>query len=152
MNLGLDSVIFGQQREQLRRVFVDVWRKQRQSAVLEPMEQTIASVIGAHPQYHGVLADPASPHRDFSLEGSETNPFLHMAMHIAIMEQLQTNRPVGIRAAYDALRSGFQGTHELEHAMMECLSESLREAHEHNRAPDEQAYLACIRRLQRRVL
>ena len=116
------------------------------------MEQVIASVITAHPRYHGMLAEPASVFRDFPLEGEETNPFLHMAMHIAVIEQISSDRPVGIRACYDALRGGYHDTHELEHAMMACLSVSLREAQEANREPDEQAYLARIQQLQRRVL
>jgi len=116
------------------------------------MEQIIASVIAAHPQYHGILAEPASVYRDFPLQGEETNPFLHMAMHITIIEQITSDRPFGIRARYDALRGGYNDSHELEHAMMACLSESLREAQEGNHEPDEQAYLARVQKLQRRVL
>ena len=145
-------MIFGQQREQFRRVFVDVWRRHRQGAPLDPMEQIIASVISAHPQYHGILAEPASLFRDYPMEGEESNPFLHMAMHITVIEQITSDRPFGIRASYDALRGRYDDTHELEHAMMACLSESLREAQAGNREPDEQAYLARIQQLQRRVL
>lgn len=151
MNFGSGAVIFGQQRDQLRRVFIDVWHKHRAGAQLEPMERTIASVIAAHPQYHGILAEPTSVFRDFPFEGQETNPFLHMAMHIAIVEQITSDRPTGIRASYDALRAGIHHTHELEHAMMECLAGCLRDAQELNQSPDEQSYLACIRRLERRV-
>lgn len=119
---------------------------------MEPLEQAITEVIGAHPEYHGILAEPESLARDFPADGNEANPFLHMAMHISIIEQISTDRPVGIRALYDALRRRFQDTHELEHAMMQCLSESLWEARERGQEPDEKRYLACVRRLQRRVL
>ena len=142
-------MIFGQQRDQFRQVFVDVWRKHCEGAPLEPLEQSIAAVIGVHPEYHGMLAEPDSLLRDFPVEGEGSNPFLHMGMHITIIEQITSDRPAGIRAAYDGLRGRFADTHALEHAMMQCLAESLLEARERNRPPDEQRYLACVGLLKR---
>ncbi len=146
-------MIFGRQRHQFRQVFVDVWCKHRQGAPLEPLEQAIAAVIGAHPEYHGMLAEPDALSRNFPVDGEGvagqgSNPFLHMGMHITIIEQITSDRPAGIRAAYDDLRGRFADTHGLEHAMMQCLAESLLEARERNRLPDEQRYLACVRLLK----
>jgi len=145
-------MIFGQQRDQFRQVFVDVWRKHCEGAPLEPLEQSIAAVIGAHPEYHGMLVEPDSLLRDFPAEGEGSNPFLHMGMHITIVEQITSDRPTGIQALYDALRDRFHDTHALEHAMMQCLAESLLEARGRNQPPDEQRYLSCVRLLQRPVL
>jgi hypothetical protein len=145
-------VIFGQQRDQFRRMFVEVWHKHGQGAHLEPLEQAIADVIAVHAEYHEILAEPDALLRDFPDGDKDTNPFLHMAMHIAIFEQITSDRPAGIRALYDKLRGRFHDTHALEHAMMNCLAESLWEARERNQAPDEQRYFACVRRLDRRVL
>ena len=36
--------------------------------------------------------------------------------------------------------------------MMQCLADNLRDAQARNQAPDKQDYLACVRRLQNRVL
>ncbi len=142
-------MIFGQQRDQFRQVFVDVWCKHRQGTPLEPLEQAIAGVIGAHPEYQGMLTESASLLRDYSVDEEESNPFLHMGMHITIIEQITSDRPAGIRAVYDGLRGRFADTHVLEHAMMQCLAESLLEARERNRPPDEQRYLACVGLLKR---
>jgi hypothetical protein len=142
-------MIFGQQRDQFRQVFVDVWRKHRQGTPLEPLEKAIAGVIGAHPEYQGMLTESASLLRDYSVDEEESNPFLHMGMHITIIEQITSDRPAGIRAVYDGLRGRFADTHALEHAMMQCLAESLLEARERNRPPDEQRYLACVGLLKR---
>ena len=142
-------MIFGQQRDRFRRVFVDVWRKHRQGTPLEPLEQAIAGVIGAHPEYQGMLTQSASLLRDYPVDEEESNPFLHMGMHITIIEQITSDRPAGIRAVYDGLRGRFADTHALEHAMMQCLAESLLEARERNRPPDEQRYLACVGLLKR---
>ena len=140
-------MLFGQQRDQFRQVFVDVWCKHRQGAALEPLEQAIAAVIGAHPQFHGMLAEPDSLLRDYPIEGEGSNPFLHMGMHITIVEQITSDRPAGIRALYDALRGRFHDSHALEHAMMQCLADSLLEARARNQPPDERRYLSCVRLL-----
>ena len=145
-------MIFGQQRDQIRKVFVDAWHKHCEGASLEPLEQSIASVIEAHPEYHAELMDPEAVARDYSLEDGEVNPFLHMGMHITIIEQIASDRPVGIRALYDRLRARYPETHELEHAMMQCLAESLLESRERAVPPDEKRYLACVRRLEGRML
>ena len=41
-------MIFGQQRNQFRRVFVVVWRKHSQGVPLDSLEQSIAAVVDAH--------------------------------------------------------------------------------------------------------
>jgi hypothetical protein len=145
-------MMFGAQRDQIRRVFVDVWRKHREGAALEPMERSIASVIEAHPEYQPVMSDPGALARDYALEAGEENPFLHMGMHITIIEQVTTDRPPGIRALYDRLRASYPDAHALEHAMMQCLAESLWGGRERGELPDERRYLACVRRLEGRVL
>ena len=142
----------GHQRDQIRRVFVDVWRKHGAGVSLEPLEQSIAAVIEAHPEYQTELVKPDAVSRDYPIEGEEANPFLHMGMHITIIEQITSDRPPGIRALYDRLRPRFPDTHELEHAMMKCLAESLWQSRERSQPPDEQGYLACVRRLEGRML
>jgi hypothetical protein len=145
-------MIFGEERDQYRRVFTDAWRKYSEGAPLEPLERAIATVIDAHPEYQDILTDPESLVRDFPAEGGETNPFLHMGMHITIIEQITSDRPAGVRALYDMLRRAFNDNHALEHAMMDCLAVSLREARKRGRMPDEQRYLSCLRQLKSRVL
>jgi hypothetical protein len=146
------GVIFGQQRDQIRHVFVDVWRRRCEGTPLEPLERSIAAVIEAHPEYQPVMTDPEAIVRDYSVQSGETNPFLHMGMHITIIEQITCDRPSGIRALYDRLRASYHDTHELEHAMMQCLADCLWESRERSEPPDEQRYIACVRRLERRVL
>ena len=145
-------MIYGQQRDQYRRVFVDAWRKHGQGAPLEPLERTIVDVVAAHPEYHALLAEPDVLERDFEAADGDANPFLHMGLHITIIEQVTGDRPAGIRALYAGLRGRFDDAHALEHAMMGCLAQSLQDAGMRGGAPDEAAYLACIRRLQAPML
>lgn len=138
-----------QERERLRDFYGQVWRKQRAGLALEPLERLIAGVILQHPEYHPLLDAPDAVHQEFTPEFGETNPFLHMGLHIAIREQLGADRPAGIRKLLQALRAAFTDEHQLEHQVMECLGETLWKAQREGRTPDEEAYLECVRRLAR---
>ncbi len=77
----------------------------------------------------------------------ETNPFLHMAMHIAIEEQLALDQPRGVRDRYRQLLARFPNEHAVQHPMMECLGEWLWRASRDGAPPPESAYLDCLGRL-----
>ncbi len=139
--------MYGQNREQLRRFYQDAWRKHLDGQPLEPLERLVTQVIAQHPEYHASILDPSACERDFPVHDGQTNPFLHMGMHITLAEQLGSDRPAGIRELYQRLVSRDGDTHRAEHRMMECLGQALWEAQRTNRPPDEQAYLACLRRL-----
>jgi hypothetical protein len=140
--------MFGQDREQMRRFFVTAWRKRQAGEPLQPLEQLVAEVVAAHPEYHDHLVDGERLHSDFPPAEGNTNPWLHMGMHITLGEQLGADRPPGIRDLYRAIASRVGDAHAAEHAMMECLGLVLWEAQRDGRQPDEAAYLACLRRLQ----
>ena len=141
-------MLFSSDREQLRRFFMESWRKHLANEAMEPLEKVIASVVEQHPEYHAFLGQGESVlGRDFHPQTGETNPFMHMGMHIAIHEQLSTQRPAGIIDAYQHLLAKLKDPHQVEHQMMECLNEALYLAQQENRLPDEQAYLDCVRRL-----
>ena len=140
-------MMFGASRERTRRVFVETWRKSGRGEKLEPLEQAVAAVIAAHPQYHEILAADDAIERDFPAWGRDANPFLHMGMHLAIMEQVSTDRPAGIRALVASLRHRYPDPHALEHALMDCLAQALGEARASGAMPDEGRYLDCLHRL-----
>lgn len=136
-----------QSRDEIRQIYLKVWQKMQNQSVLEPMEAIIADVIKLHPEYHTVLENAElAIGKDFSPEGGQTNPFLHMGMHITLREQAGGDRPVGIHDIYQKLVQQ-KGIHETEHAMMECLGQTLWNAQRQNQMPDENAYLACLRQL-----
>jgi len=143
--------MYGNDRTSMRRVFIDAWRKQRQGMPLQPLEVLIAEVIALHPEYHGLLRDPDRVlDKDYTPEAGETNPFLHLGMHVSLREQLGTDRPRGIAALYQQLSRRAADPHQAEHWLMECLGQILWEAQRANQMPDEQAYLECARRLLRK--
>lgn len=116
---------------------------------LEPLEAVVANVIAQHPEYHGVLSEPERALvRDFGTDTGGVNPFLHMGLHIALLEQLQTERPSGIHHIHTRLaREHPHDPHAVEHQMMACLAAALQQAERTNTLPDEAAYLADLKRL-----
>lgn len=143
-------MLFSQNRDQLRQFYCEVWRKHRAGEALEPLETQIRDVILLHPQYQALLERPdAALARDYPPELGETNPFLHMGLHLALHEQLATDRPAGIRALARRLRLAHPDGHALEHRMMDCLAETVWRSQRDAAAPDEGAYLQCLERLLR---
>lgn len=137
----------GQNRDQLRQMYLAAWRKYRAQEPLTPLEGQLAAVIAEHPEYVSWLETGEALKADFTPEGGRENPFLHLGLHLAIREQVSTNRPAGIAAAHTRLSQRLGSAHDAEHAMLEPLAETLWEAQRFGRMPDEQVYLDKILRL-----
>jgi Domain of unknown function (DUF1841) len=135
------------ERDTLRRQYITAWQRHRSGAVLEPLEAQIAAVIAIHPEYHLMLESAEALLQPFNVEQGQTNPFLHMGLHLAIREQLSTQRPAGITSVHQRLTRTSGDAHAAEHKMIEVLAETLWEAQRAGRAPDEQLYLERLRRL-----
>lgn len=139
-------MIYGQDRQELRQMYADAWRKAVAGQVLSALESQIAKVIEEHPEYvPAVRGEPLEA--EFSPEDGRTNPFLHMGLHLALRDQLAVDRPPGIRTAFQAVARRADDRHMAEHRVIECLAETLWEAQRENRQPDEAAYLERVRRL-----
>ena len=138
-------MIFGGDRDELRRMYADAWHKHTAGEALTPLQGQIATVIAEHPEYQDAVTGDLS--REFTVEGGQANPFLHMSLHLSVREQVATDRPAGIAAVFAALASGLGDPHDAEHRMIDCLAETLWDAQRQNRAPDEAAYLERLRRL-----
>jgi hypothetical protein len=139
-------MIFGQDRGELRQMYADAWQKRCNRLPLSPLETQIADVIEMHPEYHAEITS-GELDRDYTPDGGRTNPFLHMGLHLGIREQVSTDRPAGIAAVYQAVTAKHGDAHAAEHAMIECLAETLWEAQSNNQPPDEAKYLERLRRL-----
>ncbi len=141
-------MLFGQNREELRRFYLEAWRKYRNKLPLQPMEAMIAEVISQHPEYHALLEDEEKAvSEDFSADNGQGNPFMHMGMHLGLREQLATGRPAGIEMVYDKLVKRLGDVHEAEHRMIECLGQAMWEAQRTGQAPSEEKYIECLQRL-----
>jgi hypothetical protein len=138
--------MFNPTRDQSRIFLFDLWEKHRAGAALTPLESLALSILIEHPEYHAVMDDRERYlDRDWKPEGGETNPFLHVAMHLAIEEQLSIDQPPGIRAAVEGLTARV-GEHGARHEVMECLAEAIWQAQRNGVPFDNASYLDCIQR------
>ena len=140
--------MFNLSREQSRQFFFQAWEKHQAGKILEPLESQIVSVIQMHPEYHAFLSNPDSnKDKDYFPEMGDTNPFLHMGLHIAIKEQISIDQPFGIKHHYQRLLNKHQDPHIVEHLIMECLAQMIWEAQRNHSMPNNELYLECIARL-----
>jgi len=129
-------------------MFFKAWDKHKNQQILEPLESLVVSIIQLHPEYHAVIENPeASQDKDYFPEMGDTNPFLHMGLHIAIREQLSIDQPPGIKAQYNRLLSKHQDEHTVEHMMIDCLAQAIWEAQRNHTMPDNANYLSCLKSL-----
>lgn len=128
----------------MRGVFFDAWRKFRQQQPLSPLEKLIVDVASKHPEYHAILDDAdANMARDAFAQAGDGNPFIHMGLHLALIEQINMDRPVGVASAHRNLINHLQDEHKAEHAAIDCLAEWLADGPPH----DESVYLSRLARL-----
>jgi len=143
-------VIFGQDRGELRKMYIDAWRKRIDGLPMSPLEIQITDVIALHPEYHGALSGDHID-KDYTPEARETNPYLHMGLHLSLREQVATDRPTGISALFGELAARLGDAHTAEHRMIDCLAETLWEAQGQDQPPDERRYLERLRNLASRA-
>ena len=127
-------------------MYVDAWHKSQAGDIMSPLEAQIAQVVSDHPEYQAMLT-PDALEESFTPEEGKTNPFLHMGLHLAIRDQVATNRPPGIAAVFKDLAAKTGDPHAAEHKMLDCLAQTLWEAQGQNSPPDEQKYLERLRGL-----
>ncbi len=133
----------------LRQVYFDAWQKGLKQQVLTPMESILVDVIQRHPEYHAIFEGSHS-FNDLKEEKFELdhNPFLHLGLHVAIIEQVSINKPTGVRPIYEKLLKKYQDKTVVEHKMMHCLVEEVYQVSKHNKAFNEKKYITSLRALR----
>ncbi len=137
--------MFNPSREAARQFFFDAWQHYQQKMPLSALEDNAVSLLLQHPEYHSIMnAVDAHRERDYPPEWGETNPFLHLSLHLALQEQLAIDQPAGVVKAYTQLLAQHKDEHATQHIMMECIAEMLWRAQRERAAPDAKIYFACI--------
>ena len=136
--------MFDPSREQVREMFFATWRKYRAGEPLAGIETLALEVIVQHPEYHSLLSQPERyREKDYT---DESNPFLHMSLHLALEEQRSIDQPPGIAACLQALIARHGDRHEAWHQAIECLAETVWKSQRDGLTPDADAYLSCLSR------
>ena len=132
-------MFYGNQVQDTRKHFFTSWQKYKKNEPLLPLEQQLVNVIKEHPEYHAIFDGEPTDRAYFPTLG-ETNPFLHLGLHLALRDQVSTNRPAGITSIYKQLCEKKSSHLAAEHIMMACLEASLKHA-------DEKGYLIACQQL-----
>ena len=139
--------MFDPSREQVRDLFIEAWRKYRSGGPLGGVEALALEAILLHPEYHRVLEAPERyREQEYFPELGETNPFLHLSLHVALEEQLAIDQPAGVRKRVARIALKSADRHAALHAAIECLAEMVWRAQKDGAAPDAAGYLHCLDR------
>ena len=139
--------MFAPSQQDVRRFFCETWRRQREGLPLDAMQAKAAPWLAQHPEYDGDLADEAAALAAvYTVEEGRTNPFLHLSMHLSLVEQVDIDQPRGIRQAVDLLSHRHQSLHQAHHDVMDCLGAMIWESQRAGRPPDGAAYVDCVQR------
>ncbi|MEM7208580.1 MAG: DUF1841 family protein [Pseudomonadota bacterium] len=142
-------MFFTQDRVRLRNFYRETYNKALRGESLEPLEELVADVIREHPEYHRLFdgSDDALD-ADFAPEDGAINPWLHLSLHVALREQVGTDRPNGIADITRSLLLKHQDGHEVEHLMFECLGTALWNAQQSGQLDQiDSSYLECLKHL-----
>jgi hypothetical protein len=140
--------MFSPSQADVRRFFCSVHAKQHSGQSMEAIEVLAGQWISEHPEYHAELADIDTALAQLTQpgDGTRTNPFLHLSMHLSISEQCSIDQPRGIRQAVELLTHRLNSLHDAHHQAMECLGRMVQESQRSGRMPDGEAYIACVQR------
>ena len=141
--------LFNPSRDEVREFFFDTWSQFKAQKPLTDLEKIALGVMHMHPEYHVILDAPEQfKQQEYFPEFGETNPFLHMSLHLSILEQISINQPIGITSIYQQLKLKHQEEHNAQHDILECLGEAIWSAQRNNTALDANNY---VQLLQQRV-
>ena len=139
--------LFNPSRDQVRHFFFDAWGKFKQQQPLSQLEAVAIEIIQMHPEYQHVLDAPEQYlEQSYFPEMGETNPFLHMSLHLSILEQVAIDQPTGIAGCYKVLLDRHGNALDAQHDLMDCLAEVIWLSQRNNAPLDAEAYLQCMQR------
>lgn len=137
--------LFNPTRDEVRAFFFDTWAKAKANQPLSDLEKLGLKVMHLHSEYHAILDKPEHYKQvAYYPELGETNPFLHMSLHLSILEQISINQPIGIAPIYAQLTRKYQSEHDALHDMLECLGETIWLAQRNNIGLDSAHYLKLL--------
>ena len=139
--------MFTPSQANVRQFFCAVYAKSLAGTPLDAMETIVSQWIDEHPEYHADFADAeAAVDKMYEVKDGQTNPFLHLSMHLTISEQCSIDQPRGIRQAVELLTHRLNSLHDAHHRAMECLGRMIFESQRSGRMPDGESYIACVQR------
>ncbi|NOT66087.1 MAG: DUF1841 family protein [Methylotenera sp.] len=137
--------LYNPSRDQARQFLFDAWAKFKQNTPLSDLEKIAVEVIQMHPEYHTIFNMPERYiNQQYFPEMGETNPFLHISLHLSVIEQISINQPIGITQIYDKLRQQHDDAHLAYHDVIDCLAETIWHSQRNNEPLNSAHYLNLL--------
>ena len=136
--------MFTSDRSKQRQYLKQAWEKYTRQDQLEPLELQLAKIVEKHPEYHDLIKNLDS---EYFPEQGNTNPFLHINLHLTLQDQLTMDQPKGIKGIHNRLLVKIKDEHEVEHMMMEHIAEMIFNAQKNNTAFDLDGYIIALKKL-----
>lgn len=133
----------------VRRFFAHVWKHRLTPLQLDALQHKALRIIESHPEYTHYLENIEDYlDKNWLPEDGESNPFLHMSLHLSLQEQAAIDQPPGIRAIHRQLCARYNNDWvRAEHDMMDALAETIWETQRYGRGLDVNAYMTRLRKL-----
>ena len=139
--------MFSPSQADVRRFFCSTYAKAEAGSAMEAIETIAVQWMEKHPEYACDFADEEAALRAMGeVKEGQTNPFLHLSMHLSIAEQCGIDQPTGIRQAVQLLAARRSALHPAHHEVMECLGEMIWASQRSGLPPDGHAYIDAVRR------
>ena len=137
-------MLLGTEKEPYRNVYIEVWEKHQKNIPLEAYEKPILAVILEHPEFHVAFEHPEAEEWPTL---KNTNPFMHMGLHMGIRDQINANTPNGITSIFGTIKEKIKDAHEAEHQMMFVLAETMQTLVAEAQPFDEMRYMKMLKEL-----
>ena len=138
--------LYNPSRDQARQFLFDAWAKFKLNSILTDLEKIAVEVMQMHPEYHAVLNEPEHYlQQQYFPEMGETNPFLHLSLHLSVIEQVSINQPIGIAKIYGTLCQKYNDKHLAQHDLLECLAETIWHSQRNHLPLDSTHYLNLLK-------
>ncbi len=139
---------YGELRQIGRTQIGLIWQLAQAGAELDGRDRRLAEVLGQHPEYHHVWKDVESlGGEDLTLDG--VNPFVHVAMHHVVEDQLANNDPPQTALTLEALLKAGTDRHDGVHAIAAVVAQEMYDMLRVGRVFDRDAYVEALHDLAR---
>ena len=136
--------MFTSDRSKQRQYLKQAWEKYTSQEQLEPLELQLSKIVEQHPEYQNLIKNLGS---EYFPEQGNTNPYLHINLHLTLQDQITMDQPKGIKEIHSQLLLKIKDAHEVEHMMMENIAEMIFNAQKNNAAFDLDGYIQALKQL-----
>ena len=136
--------MFTSNRSKQRQYLNQAWEKYTRQEQLEPLELQLSKIVEQHPEYQNLIKNLDS---EYFPEQGNTNPYLHINLHLTLQDQITIDQPKGIKEIHSQLLLKIKDAHKVEHMMMEHIAEMIFNAQKNNAAFDLDGYIQALKQL-----